>query len=72
MFPLVAFYKETATVVNLKTRQRIESDITEAGIAYEPSVFVLKAMLDIFYVSNSPLAHLDKFALTFGIKSGES
>src|SRR6266566_9378207 len=70
--PFVAFYKETATVVNLKVHQRIENNITETGMAYKPSVFILKAMLDIFYVSNSPLTHLDEFALTFGIKSGKS
>jgi len=67
----VAFHEETAVVINLKARQYIESNITEAGIVYEPFVFVFKVILDIFYISNSPLAHLDKFALTFGIKSGE-
>ena len=71
-FPLIAFYKETAAVVNLKARQRIENDVTEMGMAYKPSVFMLKAMLDIFCVSNGPLARLDEFALTFGVKSGES
>src|SRR6266699_1111356 len=70
--PLVAFHEETATVVNLKARQRIENDVAETGMACEPSVFVLKAMLDIFCVSNGPLTRLDEFALTFGVKSGES
>ncbi len=37
----------------------------------ESSVFVFKAILDIFYISNSPLARLNEFALTFEVKSGE-
>src|SRR6266699_1403519 len=67
----VVFYEETVVVVNLKARQCIESDVAEAGMAYEPSVFGFKAMLEIFCVSNGPLARLDEFALTFGVKSGE-
>jgi len=70
--PLVAFHKETTTVVNLKAHQRIKNDVAETGMAYEPSVFVLKAILDIFCISNGPLTYLDEFALTFGIKSGEN
>ena len=69
--PFVAFHKETITVVNLKVHQHIENNVTETKIIYEPSVFVFKAMLDIFCVSNSLLVRLDEFALTFGIKSGE-
>ena len=69
--PFVMFHKETIVIVNLKVYQCIESDVTEAGMVYEPSVFVLKAILDIFCISNGPLTYLDEFALTFGIKSRE-
>jgi len=67
----VTFHEETTTVVNLKARQRIENDIAEIKMVYEPFVFVFKIILDIFYVFNGLLACLDEFALTFGIKSGE-
>ena len=67
----VAFHKETATVVNLKACQRIESDVAETEIAYKLSVFVFKIMLDIFCISNGPLVRLDEFVLTFGVKSEE-
>ena len=65
----ITFHKETATVVNLKACQRIENDVIKTGIAYKLSVFVFKAMLDIFCISNGPLVRLDEFVLTFGIKS---
>src|SRR6266699_2086665 len=64
----VAFHEETTAVVNLKARQHIENDIMEVGMAYEPSVFVFKVILDIFCIFNSLLVRLDEFALTFGIK----
>ncbi len=68
----IVFYEEIIVVVNLKVYQRIENDIVEAKIIYEPSVFIFKAMLDIFYIFNGPLMCLDEFALTFGIKSEEN
>jgi len=70
--PFVMFHKETIVIVNLKVYQCIESDIIEARMAYEPFVFVFKIILDIFYISNGPLIRLNEFALTFGVKSGES
>jgi len=72
MFPLITFYKEIATVINLKVCQRIENDVVETGIAYKSFIFVFKVILDIFYISNGPLIYLDEFALTFEIKSGKS
>ena len=66
------FYKEIIAVINLKVYQCIESDIIEMGMVYKLSVFVFKAMLDIFCIFNNLLTRLDEFALTFGIKSGES
>ncbi len=68
----VAFHEETVAVVNLKARQCIENDVAETGIACELSIFIFKVILDIFYVSNNLLIYLDEFALTFGVKSGES
>ncbi len=70
--PFVAFHEETITIVNLKVYQYIENDIMETKITYEPSVFVFKAMLDIFYISNNLLMRLNEFALIFGVKSGEN
>ncbi len=70
--PFVAFYKETVAVVNLKACQYIENDIAEVEIVCELSVFVFKAILNIFYVFNGPLVRLDEFVLTFGVKSRES
>src|SRR6266699_3731859 len=65
IFLFIVFYKETVAVVNLKVRQCIKSDVTETGIIYKPFVFMFKAMLDIFYISNSPLVYLNKFVLIF-------
>ncbi len=71
-FLFIMFHKEIVTVVNLKACQCIESDVVETKIAYKLSVFIFKAMLDIFYIFNSPLVRLDEFVLTFKVKSKES
>ncbi len=53
-------------------RQHIENDIAETEITREPSIFILKTIFDIFYISNSLLTHLDELILTFGIKPREN